>query len=85
MTDIHDVIGLNRQLKRLVDEYRAENKRLKQTARELRKILIEAANHLEYCGYGDSWEQSCAREAKLPSRIEDVLEHADWIIPRRRK
>lgn len=39
-----------------------------------------AHNHLEYCGYGDQWERECAREAKLPARIEQVIEEATKFI-----
>lgn len=35
---------------------------------------LEAAHaHLEYCGYGDSWERECAVEEKLDQKITDAL------------
>lgn len=40
------------------------------------KILVEALeaarNHLDYCGYGDSWEREYAED--LPDKIENALE-----------
>lgn len=36
--------------------------------------LQEAKEHLEYIGWGDSWERSCAREAKLPELVDAALE-----------
>lgn len=29
---------------------------------EALKLLEEAYNHLDYCGYGDSWERECSEE-----------------------
>jgi hypothetical protein len=37
------------------------------------ELLIDAAYHLEYCNYGDSWERECATEGKLPERIRSFL------------
>ena len=36
-------------------------------------LFVEAAQHLEYCSYGDSWERECAREDKLPERVQAML------------
>lgn len=48
---------------------------------ELEVILLDALNaaheHLEWCGYGDSWERECAMEAKLPQKIEAALAEAE--------
>jgi hypothetical protein len=46
-------------------------------AKELVALLAEARNHLEYTGYGDSWERSCAVETKLPERLNEMLERFD--------
>jgi hypothetical protein len=35
--------------------------------------LIDAGAHLDYCGYGDSWERECAVHAKLPKKIEAAI------------
>jgi hypothetical protein len=40
----------------------------------LRKALTAAKDHLEYCGYGDSWERECAEEQGLPEKLEEALE-----------
>lgn len=44
---------------------------------ELEKQLVEvlevAQSHLDYCGYGDSWERECARVLKLEERIRTVI------------
>lgn len=42
--------------------------------RKLAEALRDAEAHLDYCGYGDSWERECARDDKLPERIEEALE-----------
>jgi len=39
----------------------------------LAEALRDAADHLEYCGYGDRWERECARDAGLPKKIEEAL------------
>ncbi len=41
--------------------------------KQLKALFIEAANHLEWCGYGDSYERECARDDKLPQRIEEMV------------
>lgn len=43
---------------------------MKALLQELAALFEEAANHLEYTGYGDSWERECARADKLPERIQ---------------
>lgn len=40
----------------------------------LRAALQAASDHLDYTGYGDSWERECARGQKLPEQIEQALE-----------
>lgn len=35
--------------------------------------LKDAEFQLDYCGYGDSYERECARESKLPEKIESAL------------
>ena len=41
---------------------------------ELLETLKKAHEHLEYCGYGDSWESECAEAIGLPDLIEAALE-----------
>jgi len=41
--------------------------------RELLEVLIKAEEHLDYCGYGDSWERECAKEEKLPQLINSTI------------
>lgn len=52
----------------------------KKLIKKLLNALEMAHNHLEYCGYGDQWERECARESKLPARIEQVIEEATKFI-----
>ena len=50
---------------------------------EYKKLAIlfqEAVRHLEYCGYGDSYERECAKEDKLPQRLEKMNERIDQIL-----
>ncbi len=40
--------------------------------KQLAILFQEAVAHLEYCGYGDSYERDCAKEDKLPERLEKM-------------
>ena len=40
----------------------------------LREALEAAQSHLEYCGYGDSWERECAQAQGLEDKIAKALE-----------
>lgn len=51
--------------------------RLRQQVTTLRAALQAAADHLDYCGYGDRWESECARSEKLEERIEKALDSTD--------
>lgn len=46
----------------------------RQLAQDLFTLLGEAVAHLDYTGYGDSWERECADASKLPERLDAVLE-----------
>ena len=48
---------------------------------KLFKALDAANNHLEYCGYGDTWARACAQEDKLSEKIDDALRAAAGAIP----
>ena len=39
--------------------------------------LQEASSHLDYCGYGDSWEREGAYDQKLPEKISTALMAAE--------
>jgi hypothetical protein len=41
--------------------------------KELYDVLKEAEAHLDYCGYGDSWERECAKASRLEERIAAAL------------
>ena len=32
--------------------------------RKLKRLLKDAFDHLEYCGWGDSWERSCSEDLR---------------------
>lgn len=38
------------------------------------EALELASNHLDFCGYGDSWERECAEAQGLVDKIEIALE-----------
>lgn len=38
------------------------------------EVIREMADHLDYCGYGDSWERECAVYSKLPERVSALME-----------
>jgi len=59
-----------------IDEVLLKYQELLAHAKKLQSVLKDAAEHLDYCGYGDRWERECAQESKLPQRIEEVL--AEW-------
>lgn len=40
----------------------------------LRNALEEAQAHLDYCGWGDSWERECAYHNGIPQLIDNALE-----------
>ena len=40
---------------------------------ELVALFREAVNHLEFCGYGDSYERECARDENLPQRLQSMI------------
>ncbi len=44
---------------------------------ELLSALILAEEHLEYCGYGDSWESECARDSGLAKTITKAITKAE--------
>ncbi len=45
-------------------------------APELLEALKAASEHLDYCGYGDSWERECAVAAGLEKQIAAAIEAA---------
>lgn len=49
-------------------------------AKQLYAALEDASVHLEWCGYGDIYERSFAREARLQEKIEKVLEAAKLLL-----
>ena len=48
-----------------------------ETITELKNLLAEAIFHLDYCGYGDSWERECARDSGMIKRMDNALEKYD--------
>ena len=45
----------------------------REVVQTLLEALEQAIQHLEYCGYGDTWERSCALEEKLPAKLAHAL------------
>jgi hypothetical protein len=45
----------------------------KEAIKILGEALLEAQEHLEYCGYGDSWERECAMSSGLPETIDSAV------------
>lgn len=48
--------------------------RLIAQAPELAELLQEAYDHLDYCGWGDSYEREGPINSKLPDRIKIALD-----------
>jgi hypothetical protein len=40
--------------------------------KELVELFAEMADHLDFCGYGDQYERECARNDKLPQRVDNM-------------
>jgi len=40
---------------------------------KLMEALQAASDHLDYCGYGDSWERECAQSQGLKAKISAAL------------
>ena len=51
----------------------------KHAAIDLLIALKAAKEHLDYCGYGDSWERECAEESKLEEMIDTAIAKAEMI------
>lgn len=66
------------QQEEAADELLCEIDRLKEINAELLSALEAAEGHLDYCGYGDSWERECALhgEPNLPTQIDAALTNA---------
>ena len=47
--------------------------------KELLRVLKLARDHLEYCGYGDTWERGCAIDKGLPKLIDQTIVEAEKI------
>ena len=48
--------------KELFSEKIAEINNLKKENEELKEYFAKAVEHLDYCGWGDSWERECSKE-----------------------
>lgn len=59
----------------------ADHARLIKAAPKLYLALQAAQEHLDYTGYGDSWERECATEQGLPAIIETALAIVDGTDP----
>lgn len=42
--------------------------------KQLRGMCKELYEHLDYCGWGDSWERECACSNNLPDRAKSIIE-----------
>jgi hypothetical protein len=54
----------------------AELRRLIEMNAELVEVLQAASEHLDYTGYGDSWDADRAHHARLPERISEAITKA---------
>lgn len=48
-----------------------------QIKEKLLVALKAAKEHLDFCGYGDSYERECARAAKLEEQITEAIAAAE--------
>lgn len=42
--------------------------------------LLEAIEHLEYCGYGDAWESELARDGGMIARMDIARDLATIMV-----
>jgi hypothetical protein len=42
--------------------------------------LVDASDHLDYCGYGDSWERECAQAQGLKQKIKEAIEAGQEVV-----
>lgn len=40
---------------------------------QLFQALVKAQRHLDYCGYGDSWERECAKASGIEKQIDTAI------------
>lgn len=50
---------------------------MKEVLQQTLDALIAARDHLDYCGYGDSWERECARTQGLEEKLETAIAAAE--------
>lgn len=53
---------------------------IKEDFNQILSALESAYNHLNYCGWGDTWERECAKDSKLPEQIEKALDIGRSVI-----
>jgi hypothetical protein len=64
------------ETKRLQDE----NARLRAALTQTREALSDARDHLDYCGWGDSWERECAKAQGLEPKVDAALDAAEQAL-----
>lgn len=52
----------------------------KEQLSQILEALKAASDHLDYCGYGDSWERECAQASKLEERVASALKLGQDIL-----
>lgn len=50
---------------------------LRKALKQTREALNDAKEHLDYCGWGDTWERECAKEQGLQPKIDAALDAAE--------
>lgn len=43
-------------------------------SKQLYEALVDAYSHLDYCGFGDSWERECADAQGLENKIISAIQ-----------
>jgi chromosome segregation ATPase len=61
-------------------EATAEIGSLREALKQTREALNDAKEHLDYCGWGDSWERECAKAQGLEPKVDAALDAAEQAL-----
>lgn len=72
---VPDIVRLLERKDERIEALQREVTELREEGKRLREGLEAALQHLEWTSWGDNYERTCAREAKLPEKLKEALKH----------